>query len=173
MLYLISVYIFKVGWIITCIYLSDWLIDWLVDLIFVHNSWWVVRSTPYSLILTRVKCHALTIFPCSWFFISSYNICPLIFWQESEKKFKEINEAYETLSDKRKRQIYDLYGEDAAKGADQVPYLISIFYIIWFFFCPFDYLPWFLFVFSSILWITLCSRQFNFHLFWLTFSLCT
>jgi DnaJ domain len=40
--------------------------------------------------------------------------------QESEKKFKEINEAYETLSDKRKREIYDLYGEDAAKGAGQV-----------------------------------------------------
>jgi DnaJ domain len=40
--------------------------------------------------------------------------------QESEKKFKEINEAYETLSDKRKREIYDLYGEDAARGAGQV-----------------------------------------------------
>lgn len=40
--------------------------------------------------------------------------------QESEIKFKEINEAYETLSDKRKREIYDLYGEDAAKGAGQV-----------------------------------------------------
>ena len=40
--------------------------------------------------------------------------------QESEKKFKEINEAYETLSDKRKREIYDLYGEDAAKGVGQV-----------------------------------------------------
>ena len=46
--------------------------------------------------------------------------CDLIDWQESEKKFKEINEAYETLSDKRKREIYDLYGEDAAKGAGQV-----------------------------------------------------
>ena len=48
-------------------------------------------------------------------------------YQESEKKFKEINEAYETLSDKRKREIYDLYGEDAAKGAGQVMVDLLIF----------------------------------------------
>ncbi len=29
---------------------------------------------------------------------------------EAEKKFKEINEAYEVLSDGRKRQMYDLTG---------------------------------------------------------------
>jgi DnaJ-class molecular chaperone len=50
--------------------------------------------------------------------------------QESEKKFKEINEAYETLSDKRKREIYDLYGEDAAKGAGQVISICHQFFMV-------------------------------------------
>eukprot|EP00981_Chlorochromonas_danica_P004984 scaffold997_cov250-Ochromonas_danica.AAC.6 len=31
--------------------------------------------------------------------------------EESEKKFKQITEAYEVLTDKKKRQQYDLYGE--------------------------------------------------------------
>ncbi len=34
----------------------------------------------------------------------------------AEKKFKEISEAYEILSDDKKKQIYDQYGADALKG---------------------------------------------------------
>lgn len=34
----------------------------------------------------------------------------------AEKKFKEISEAYEVLSDDKKRQIYDQYGPDALRG---------------------------------------------------------
>jgi molecular chaperone DnaJ len=36
---------------------------------------------------------------------------------KAEAKFKEISEAYEVLSDEKKKQIYDQYGADAVRGA--------------------------------------------------------
>lgn len=36
--------------------------------------------------------------------------------KEAEKRFKEISEAYEVLSDDKKKQIYDQYGADALRG---------------------------------------------------------
>jgi len=36
--------------------------------------------------------------------------------EEAEKKFKDIAEAYEVLSDKKKREVFDQYGEEGLKG---------------------------------------------------------
>ncbi|CAL5222041.1 g4336 [Coccomyxa viridis] len=41
--------------------------------------------------------------------------------EEATKKFKEISEAYDVLSDKQKRQIYDQYGEEGLKMGGAPP----------------------------------------------------
>ncbi|KAL6983558.1 hypothetical protein U1Q18_016942 [Sarracenia purpurea var. burkii] len=40
---------------------------------------------------------------------------------EAETKFKQISEAYDVLSDPERRQIYDLYGEEALKSGQFPP----------------------------------------------------
>ena len=39
----------------------------------------------------------------------------------AEEKFKQIGEAYDVLSDPKKKQIYDQYGEDGLKGGMGTP----------------------------------------------------
>lgn len=44
----------------------------------------------------------------------------------AEEKFKEVAEAYEVLSDKSKREIYDKYGEDGLKRGGEVSTIFRI-----------------------------------------------
>lgn len=41
--------------------------------------------------------------------------------EAASKRFQEVSEAFEVLSDKNKRQIYDTYGEDGLKGGAPPP----------------------------------------------------
>lgn len=36
--------------------------------------------------------------------------------EEAERRFKEVSEAYDVLSDEQKKKIYDVYGEEGLKG---------------------------------------------------------
>jgi DnaJ family protein B protein 4 len=41
--------------------------------------------------------------------------------EAASKKFKEISEAFEVLSDKNKRAVYDQFGEEGLKSGGPVP----------------------------------------------------
>ena len=43
------------------------------------------------------------------------------YFEQATKNFQKISEAYATLSDEKKRKIYDAYGKEAADQSDQMP----------------------------------------------------
>jgi curved DNA-binding protein CbpA len=50
----------------------------------------------------------------------------------AEEKFKEIAEAYEVLSDPKKRQVFDQYGEEGLKGINLEFICLLIYYNIFY-----------------------------------------
>lgn len=56
---------------------------------------------------------------------------PTLPQEEAERRFKEISEAYEVLSDPQKKKIYDTYGEDGLKYVHacvyRVVYVLHVF----------------------------------------------
>jgi DnaJ-class molecular chaperone len=53
----------------------------------------------------------------------SFHELTLTSQEEAEKKFKELAEAYDVISDPQKRAVYDQYGEEGLKG--QAPGILN------------------------------------------------
>lgn len=48
--------------------------------------------------------------------------------EEAEKKFKEISQAYEVLSDEKKRSLYDRYGKQGLLSGENIFTVITFFF---------------------------------------------